>query len=76
MKRFLVLPVLLVLSAPVTAHHTKEHVLQPPVVTSLPTAAETDSRLWYALGPFFLLVAFGFVRWGLKYRAERRSRRD
>lgn len=71
MKRFFALLVLLSLSAPVAAHHTKEHVLQPPVVTA-PPAADTDVRLWYALGPFFLLAAIGFVRWGLKHRAARR----
>lgn len=79
MKRLFTLLVLLALSAPVAAHHTKEHVLQPPipvVPTATSPSTETDYRLWYALGPFFLLAAIGFARWGLKHRAARRPRKD
>ncbi len=77
MRRLFALLILLSLSAPAAAHHTKEHVLQPPAVATLPPAsAESASRLWYALGPFFLLAAIGFARWGLKHRATRQSHKD
>ncbi len=68
--------VLFALSTPATAHHTKEHVLQPPTAATAPAPDETGMQLWYALGPFFLLVALGLVRWGLKHRAARRSHKD
>ncbi len=78
MKRHvLAVIVLFALSMPAAAHHTKEHMLQPPVaIATAPAPEETGMQLWYALGPFFLLVAVGLARWGLKHRATRRSRKD
>jgi hypothetical protein len=54
------------------AHHTKEHVLgapaPPPVVTPVVTNDTGGSRLLWALGPFFILVAVGAFRWGYRHR--------
>ncbi len=74
MKHLFILLILLSLSAPAAAHHTKEHVLQPPAAAPPAPVEESGSQPWYVLGPFFLLATLGFVRWGLKHRAARRAR--
>lgn len=74
MRRVLII-LFFVLALPANAHHTKEHVLgapSPPAVAIAPTTPdESDgSRLLWALGPFFLLVAVGLFRWSYRHRRD------
>ncbi len=68
---------LLFAALPVQAHHTKEHVLgAPPVpeVAPMPQATPSNTNFWLALGPFFVLVGVGVVRWGYRHRRERATK--
>lgn len=67
---------LLVLAAPVGAHHTPEHVLSPPPVTgnTAPDNGDHARGLWLALGPFFALAALGALRWACRRRDHNRTR--
>lgn len=68
---------LLLLTLPAQAHHTKEHVLgAPPVAEVAPTpqATPSNTNFWLALGPFFVLVGVGVVRWGYRHRRERATK--
>jgi hypothetical protein len=69
-----ILVLLFIFAIPANAHHTKEHVLgapspPPAVVTPVAPDESGGSRLLWALGPFFALVAIGVLRWG--YRRHR-----
>lgn len=69
-----ILVLLFIFAIPANAHHTREHVLgapSPPATVVTPVAPDESggSRLLWALGPFFLLVAVGALRWG--YRRHR-----
>lgn len=74
MRRALMI-LFLALALPAHAHHTREHVLgaptPPPAVTApaAPDDAGGDRLLW-ALGPFFLLVAVGALRWGYRHHRD------
>ncbi len=70
---------LFIFAIPANAHHTKEHVLgapsPPPVATTLPAPDDTGSgRLLWALGPFFVLVAIGVLRWGYRHHRDGKNK--
>ena len=70
---------LFVFVLPAHAHHTKEHVLgapapPPPVVTPAVPDDTGGSRLLWALGPFFLLVAAGALRWGYRHHRDNKNK--
>ncbi len=71
---------LFVFVLPAHAHHTKEHVLgapapPAPVVTPVtPDDTSSSSRLLWALGPFFLLVAVGALRWGYRHHRDNKNK--
>ncbi len=78
-RHALALLVLPMLSGPVAAHHTKEHLLQPPTHSSPASVRKNvaaSDDFWYALGPFFLLAAIGLVRWKLKDRDAPHARTE
>lgn len=75
MRRALFIILLFILALPVHAHHTKEHMLgapSPPPAVVTPVAPDDagSSRLFWALGPFFFLVAVGVLRWGYRHRRD------
>lgn len=69
---------LFVFVLPAHAHHTKEHVLgapAPPAPVVTPAAPDDSGggRLLWALGPFFLLVAAGALRWGYRHHRDNKN---
>jgi hypothetical protein len=74
-----VLVLLFILAIPANAHHTKEHVLgapapPPAIVTPVVPEESGGSRLLWALGPFFALVALGVLRWGYRHRRDNKNK--
>ena len=77
---------LLALSQPALAHHTRDHMLFAPTPVPAPALApvaspappESGGQFWFALGPFFALVLIGIVRWQRQRRraAEPESRSE
>jgi hypothetical protein len=69
---------LLLAALPAQAHHTKEHVLgaPPAPVATAPVAPDDSggSRLLWALGPFFLLVGVGALRWGYRHHRDNKDK--
>lgn len=70
---------LFIFTIPANAHHTKEHVLgapSPPPTAIAPAAPDESggSRLLWALGPFFALVAVGVLRWGYRHHRDGKNK--
>lgn len=78
MRRIL-LVLLFVFAPPANAHHTKEHVLgapSPPPAVVMPVAPDESGgiRLLWTLGPFFVLVAIGVLRWGYRHHRDGKNK--
>ena len=73
--RIALLVFFLALTAPVNAHHTKDHILgapQPPLsVAANVEQDKNDGASWLALGPFVLLATLGALRWGYRRRQDK-----
>lgn len=73
-----ILVLMFIFAIPAHAHHTREHVLGAPAPLPVVTPAVPDdaggSRLLWALGPFFLLVAVGALRWGYRHHRDNKNK--
>lgn len=79
MRRVILTLLFFLFAAPASAHHTREHILgapSPPATVTAPVTPEETggNRLLWALGPFFLLVAIGALRWAYRHHRDGKNK--